>query len=86
MEMKIIGITKEEALSIIECLKPTGLFIFNDNNYFIGIDNSTSKCWVEEFITEDLCVKWLKGETEMSDLELEKRTKIVSRNSKDQLK
>lgn len=69
--MKINLITKKEGVKIIISYEPKGLFMFEDNGYFIGIDNSTGNCWVEEFITEDLCIKWLKGEIEISDSRIE---------------
>lgn len=69
--MEIKQITKLEGSKIIVNFQPVGLFIFKEDDSYIGIDNSTGDCWVEEFITEDLCMKWLKGEIEMSDLELD---------------
>lgn len=69
--MKIKQVTKEEADTIIKSYAPIGLFILKEGDTYIGIDNSAGDCWVEEFICEDLCTKWLNGEVEMFDLELE---------------
>lgn len=33
----------------------------SDNNLYIGVDNSTGNCWVEEFNTEKEVQKWLLG-------------------------
>lgn len=62
---KIQRITKIEASNIIKNYAPEGLFMIEENGHYIGIDNSTGECWVEEFITKDLCIKWLKGDVEM---------------------
>ncbi|MFT9495755.1 MULTISPECIES: hypothetical protein [Bacillota] len=67
---KIKKIDKREASDIMNNYKPIGLFMVEENGHYIGIDNSSGECWVEEFITEDLCLKWLKGEVEMNDFEL----------------
>ena len=34
-------------------------FYSKDDDKFIGVDNSTNDCWVEEFDTLEECKKWL---------------------------
>lgn len=43
----------------------------NEGNKFMGIDNSTGNCWVEEFDTEKAVQEWLLGKTLMGDYENE---------------
>ncbi len=62
-------ITKEEASKIIETFEPIGKFILEDNGVFVGIDNSTGDCWVEEFDDFHLCVDWIRGKFEIIDFE-----------------
>ena len=38
------------------------LYSYNkDKHIYIGIDNTTDNCWVEEFKNEKDCLKWLKS-------------------------
>jgi hypothetical protein len=60
--MNIYRISKNDAINILARREPIGLFICKEENYFIGIDNSTGDCWTEEFESSDLCIKWLRGE------------------------
>ena len=41
---------------------PEGKFYCKDGDTWIGCDNSSGDCWVEEFKTEEDVVKWLNGE------------------------
>ncbi|HBF0843875.1 TPA: hypothetical protein ACG3P3_002384 [Clostridioides difficile] len=43
-----------------------GLFLYKDEGaqIYIGIDNSTGECWVEEKETEKECIAWLMDEEE----------------------
>ncbi|HEK8842920.1 TPA: hypothetical protein STX52_000060 [Clostridioides difficile] len=43
-----------------------GLFLYKDEGaqVYIGIDNSTGECWVEEKGTEEECIAWLMDEEE----------------------
>lgn len=66
---EIKKISKDEANNIIETRKPIGFFycIENDPNsnskeIYVGIDNSSSDAWVEEFKTLSSCKKWLNNE------------------------
>lgn len=52
-------VTKDVAHSIIDNFKPLGRFYMNDNGVYIGIDNSTGDCWVEEFENKNDCINWL---------------------------
>lgn len=59
-------VNSEKALSIINNREPKGLFYViekdSDNqDNFIGIDNTTGDAWVEQFKTLDDCNAWLKG-------------------------
>lgn len=44
-----------------------GLFIQQDEECWIGIDNTTGEAWTEEFDTKEDCISWLNGEFEISD-------------------
>lgn len=48
-------------------LLETQLYAYNGKAW-IGVDNSTGECLVEEFPTEELCLKWLNYEIEISDV------------------
>lgn len=41
---------------------------FQDNKIWIGFDNSTKDCWVEEFNNEDLAICWLENFFEISEI------------------
>lgn len=45
-----------------ETLAPEGKFYCPDNGVWVGCDNSSGDCWVEEFKTEADVVKWLNDE------------------------
>ena len=53
-------------------LAPIGLFFLRDVDTIIGIDNSTSHAWVEEFKDLDICKRWLGGE-DLEELRKEER-------------
>jgi len=57
----ITNISQHEANAIIATYKPIGLFYFYSRGKFIGIDNSTSDAWTEEFDTYEACTEWLNG-------------------------
>lgn len=62
-QTKIKEITREQANDIINSsdiegqYKPRGLFMYREDNVFVGIDNLRGYCWVEEFNTEEACRK-----------------------------
>ena len=43
-------------------LAPYGMFYCFDNDVWVGCDNTTNDCWVEEFNTEDDVIAWLNNE------------------------
>ncbi len=61
--MEIKNITREEARKIIEIREPLGLFylvaIEKGKTIFVGIDNSDSNAWTEDFKSFTKCKKWL---------------------------
>jgi hypothetical protein len=67
--MSIVEVNGEQASHIIETREPIGLFYHQEGEWFVGIDNSTGDAWTEDFISLDLCIKWLKREVSMDDLE-----------------
>lgn len=54
-------VNKQEAEKIIDTFKPIGIFYMYDNeaNVYVGIDNSSGDCWVEEFESLEECLAWL---------------------------
>ena len=42
-----------------EDLAPVGMFYCIDNDIWVGCDNSSGDCWVEEFKTEEDVINWL---------------------------
>lgn len=54
-------VNKQEAEKIIDTFKPIGIFYMYDNeaNVYVGIDNSSGECWVEEFYSLEDCLEWL---------------------------
>ena len=66
--MKIYKVSIEEIVNYIEAWTERkeddrSLLYAEDKekHYFIGVDNLTGNCWVEEFKTKKQCIKWLKG-------------------------
>lgn len=58
--LEIKRVTKEEASNIIDTYKPLGKFYRKENNnLYIGIDNSTGEAWTEEFKTKEELFNWL---------------------------
>ena len=43
-----------------------------DRGLFIGIDNTTGDCWVEQFETEGELIAWLEGSEGMQGSEIQK--------------
>ena len=60
-------VDNEEASRIIDTYEPIGKFILEGNGVFVGIDNSTSDCWVEEFDDFEVCVDWIRAKFEVFD-------------------
>lgn len=44
-----------------------GKYYLIRGNKYIGVDNSTGDCWVEEFDTLDECIDWLDRKFEVQD-------------------
>lgn len=42
-----------------EELAPKGRFYCFDNGVWVGCDNVTGDCWVEEFETKEAVIQWL---------------------------
>lgn len=40
--------------------RPIGLFICKEGDMYVGLDNSTGNCRVEEFKSFEACVRWLR--------------------------
>jgi hypothetical protein len=60
-------IDSEKASSIIETYKPIGLFMLQDGEKWVGIDNNAGSAWTEEFTKRDQCEAWLRGENDDED-------------------
>lgn len=60
---EIKQINKEQAEALIEDMKPLGKFYLEDNGVFVGFDNSTGDCFVEEFKDKDTCLAWLNNDS-----------------------
>lgn len=52
-------VSSEEAIRIIETRKPSGLFIQQAGDRWVGIDNTTGDAWTEEFEDLNACLSWL---------------------------
>lgn len=61
--MKLI--TTKAMMSIVNLwcehkeLAPKDKFYCEDNGVWVGCDNTTGDCWVEEFQTEEEVIAWL---------------------------
>lgn len=62
---KIKQIDKEFYKKILDDYSILGLYYFKEGNVFIGVDNSTGDCWVEEFDSLEKCINWLNGEDDI---------------------
>lgn len=60
---EIKQINKEQSEALIENKKPLGKFYLEDNGVFVGFDNSTGDCFVEEFKDKDTCLAWLNNDS-----------------------
>lgn len=64
--MKLVTARGMSAIVDLWCfekeLAPEGKFYCEDNGVWVGCDNSSGDCWVEEFKTEEDVVKWLNNE------------------------
>ena len=60
---EIKQINKEQAEALIEDMKLLGKFYLEDNGVFVGFDNSTGDCFVEEFKDKDTCLAWLNNDS-----------------------
>lgn len=54
---KIVDLWLEDAE-----LAPYGRFYCFDKGVWVGCDNTTKECWMEEFKTEEDVIKWLNYE------------------------
>lgn|SRR5699024_145949 len=57
--MKPLEINEQTANEIIENRNYKGLFYFEVEGTYIGIDNSTGDAFTEEFTSKKDCLKWL---------------------------
>lgn len=55
-------VSNAEAIEIIEKRKPFGKFFTQENNLWVGIDNTDGDAWTEEFSSFEELDKWMKGE------------------------
>lgn len=58
-DIKQISVT--EAERIINAHEPRGLFMAMAGSIYIGIDNLSDEAWVEDFKTQDDCIRRLLG-------------------------
>lgn len=63
-ERKILFISPEKAMDIIETRRPLGEFVVKNcsgqqGKAFVAIDNSTGDAWAEEFDELKYCIGWL---------------------------
>lgn len=78
METKIKCVTKKLINEYINCWSENkelplreNLLYAKDDNKYIGVDNKTGNCWVEEFDKENDVIQWLSG-IEKEDIFLKK--------------
>ncbi|MBI9009997.1 MAG: hypothetical protein JEZ05_08190 [Tenericutes bacterium] len=61
----LINILKSEEIKspdVIQFPLDPILYYFKDGDKYIGVDNTTHNCWVEEFDTLEEVLKWINGE------------------------
>lgn len=61
IEKSITVIKPEQANDIIEYRNPVGLFIFEEDNCWIGINNCKCEAVTQGFEDKKDCIKWLYG-------------------------
>ena len=69
----VFEITQEAYRAILDSesnghYEPVGRYWFRADGKFIGVDNSHGLAFTEEFTSKRLCLSWLLGEFEASDL------------------
>ena len=60
-------ITSIQASEIIDTRLPLGLFYYQQNKMYIGIDNTTGNAWTETFKTYRKCKRWLCNPATVAD-------------------
>lgn len=71
VKMKAMKINEEQANKIIETREPIGSFYVERGESFVGIDNSTGDCFVEEFKDKETCIAWLEDTSLIYHTELD---------------
>lgn len=57
--MPILEISGAKAIEVIEQREELGLYIVQEGEKWVGIDNSTGDAWTEDFDTREECIDWL---------------------------
>lgn len=70
--VSIQKISQEEARRLLNSCdgtggryEPLGLFYLEEQEKFVGIDNSTGDAWTEEFPDKYSCLRWLTGKEQL---------------------
>lgn len=53
-------VSPDYALNILETCKPAGLFWFEEDGGYYGINSLIAPPWIDEFKTKKDCLEWLK--------------------------
>lgn len=60
-EIKEINNKEANAIICNPSKADSGLFLHKDENFYVGIDNTTHEAWTEEFETREQCIHWLEN-------------------------
>ena len=83
--MNIEELGSKKANEIINTREPKGLFLHQDGDGFVAIDNQDGRAWTEDFKNKEVAIKWLFGDIEVEEayeLDLEIETKKLIKGVK----
>ncbi len=61
MPIKEIDLQTSEQIIDNRKKAPPGRFWVKENEWYVGIDNTTHDAWTEDFTTKEECLKWLEN-------------------------
>ncbi|MCM1525050.1 MAG: YodL domain-containing protein [Ruminococcus sp.] len=70
-------VTPEKIGEVIETREPRDIFLAQDGDRWVGVDNRTGDAWTEDLGTKDEAVRWLNGE-EIDEISKTDKAEILS--------
>ena len=64
-------VPRRKIQKIIDSYQPHGCFLAKGGSRWIAVDNSTGDAWTEDFSSKHDAIRWLRGEFEVGNLEIQ---------------